>query len=425
MSIEEQVKPLVSPALRRAVRENKRLRYEVQVATRQVPHLRTMIESCPDGLALLRGNASIVEHNKAMAHLLSDGEAFLVDRSFVQLVSAKLGPQGESDAWGEEVLSLALQRPQTLQVVLGELDVELRISGWVEDEDAFYMVSARPIATEASQERELAKARRHIRALDRELEEQRRLDEAARLEALSVLSSSLVHDLNNALSVVCMSIELLEEDLGPGSHEELLADALAGTGYVRELVSRLKGFSKGNRLTVRPLCLTTWLPTFLRPVAAGHRAELHVHTGLEKLWVAADEHQLAQVFLNLVTNAIQASQELGHGPVVTVHLEASPHGYLGGQVVRPVSEAAAPHVLVSVVDNGPGIAPEMLGRLFTPFLTSKHQGSGLGLASSARIVALHGGGIAVDNLPDEGARFVVALPLTDTCSSAQVRERDA
>jgi two-component system NtrC family sensor kinase len=114
--------------------------------------------------------------------------------------------------------------------------------------------------------------------------------------------------------------------------------------------------------------------------------------------IMADAHQLQQVLLNLFTNARHAMVgQRGHG-TLTVR-----SGMRGGQLV------------IEVEDDGPGIAPENLGRIFDPFFTTKNtgEGSGLGLSLSIGIVQAHGGTIRVANVPPTGARFVVLIPVGD------------
>jgi signal transduction histidine kinase len=124
--------------------------------------------------------------------------------------------------------------------------------------------------------------------------------------------------------------------------------------------------------------------------AAGARIELLAEPCPE---LNADRDQLIQVVTNLIQNAQQA---LGDQP--------------GGRVVVQLAREQDKLVL-SVTDNGPGVAPEMRARLFEPYATSKAEGTGLGLAIVERIVVEHGGEIAFDDAPGGGARFTVKLPL--------------
>jgi signal transduction histidine kinase len=110
----------------------------------------------------------------------------------------------------------------------------------------------------------------------------------------------------------------------------------------------------------------------------------------------ADAHQLQQVFLNLFSNAIHA-MKTSHG-----------HGTLTVRSAHRDSD-----VMVDVEDDGPGIAPEHLGRIFDPFFTTKPvgEGTGLGLSLSHGIIERHGGTIQVESEPGKGATFVIDLPL--------------
>jgi signal transduction histidine kinase len=123
---------------------------------------------------------------------------------------------------------------------------------------------------------------------------------------------------------------------------------------------------------------------------------LEVQMGDESLMVHADSEQLNQVFVNLLLNAAEA---MPTGGLLTVRLAGS----VDGSVVR-----------VEILDTGPGISPEIQGRLFEPFATTKERGTGLGLAICRRIVRDHAGQILAENRPDGGAVFRVELPLADT-----------
>jgi nitrogen fixation/metabolism regulation signal transduction histidine kinase len=108
----------------------------------------------------------------------------------------------------------------------------------------------------------------------------------------------------------------------------------------------------------------------------------------------ADKDQVVQIVTNLVQNAQQA-------------LADRPHGRVRVRLFREQDK-----LVLSVSDNGPGVAPEMRGRLFEPYATTKAEGTGLGLAIVERIAVEHGGEISFADAPGGGASFVVKLPLS-------------
>jgi signal transduction histidine kinase len=121
---------------------------------------------------------------------------------------------------------------------------------------------------------------------------------------------------------------------------------------------------------------------------------LRVERTLSPAPAHCDPDQLRQVTFNLLANAAQAIREARRGGTVRVSCEP---GLDGG-------------VVLSVADDGPGIPPAEAARIFTPFFTTKPSGTGLGLAVVQRIVDGHGGSVAVDPAPGQGARFTVRLP---------------
>ena len=109
----------------------------------------------------------------------------------------------------------------------------------------------------------------------------------------------------------------------------------------------------------------------------------------------------------MILNAVQFS-----GPQGTVRISVE-HRY--GEDPTPGTNVSQP-VRLSVQDSGPGIPPEDVGRIFTPFFTTRKGGSGLGLAVVHRAVEAHGGAVYVEEVPTGGTRFVVLLPGTDVAS---------
>ena len=162
MPIESAEAPVPLHQFRRLVRENKRLRYELGVANSHVPHLRHMIESCPDGLALLSDDGVVLEHNGAMVGIFERTEDLLIDQTFSALVGSSMRDPADPNArspFSVEHLSRAIASPQTLLVALRRFVVEFRLSGWVEEERAYFVVSARTMETSDQREREQASRR--------------------------------------------------------------------------------------------------------------------------------------------------------------------------------------------------------------------------------------------------------------------------
>jgi two-component system nitrogen regulation sensor histidine kinase GlnL len=139
--------------------------------------------------------------------------------------------------------------------------------------------------------------------------------------------------------------------------------------------------------------------------------------------VLGDEASLAQVFRNLIKNGLQALNGRRHGLLRLSTRMATDFHFLRSEQYRNTtherqsqSQYHAPQQVrflsVDFMDNGPGISDSHLPQLFTPFFTTKSQGTGLGLPVSQRIVAQHGGTIRVDSAPGQGAHFHVYLPVS-------------
>ena len=133
----------------------------------------------------------------------------------------------------------------------------------------------------------------------------------------------------------------------------------------------------------------------LRDRASAHGVALDVQVGVDCA-LRGDAEKLRRVLINLVSNALDALE--------------------GAQVAAPRIEVTAGENLagtecwVRVRDNGPGIPPEALARIFSPFYTSKERGTGLGLAISKKVVDAHGGSIEANSTPGAGAEFTLTIP---------------
>jgi two-component system, NtrC family, sensor kinase len=184
----------------------------------------------------------------------------------------------------------------------------------------------------------------------------------------------------------------------------LLTNGIYGLDEIGGIVVNLKNFSRLDRSQVTRCaieeCLNSTL-TLAKPVIAGKRVR-KLYGATQPIRCSAS--QINQVFLNLVTNAAQATGE-GDG-VITI--------------VTRMRDAA--HVAVDVIDNGTGIPEDVLPRIFDPFFTTKQvgKGTGLGLSIVYKIVAEHGGQISVHSKPGVGTKFTVVIPIEKSADALQV-----
>jgi len=184
----------------------------------------------------------------------------------------------------------------------------------------------------------------------------------------------------------------------------LVTDGLYGINQISELVSNLKNFSRLDRNKVARFNLRDGLENTLQ-IARNLVKFKDVRRRYEDIpEVSCSPSQINQVFLNLVTNAAQATPE--NGGVITI-------------VTRRVGND---QVAVDIEDNGHGIAPEVLPKIFDPFFTTKDigKGTGLGLSIAYKIVEQHGGRISVASEVGKGTRFTVLLPVESVAQSQPV-----
>jgi signal transduction histidine kinase len=240
-----------------------------------------------------------------------------------------------------------------------------------------------------------ATAEELARANERLLEAEASVRRSERLAALGQLSAGLAHELRNPLSTIRTSAEMLTKRLDGAN---AVARELAG--YIATEVDRTNLLVTRFLEFARPLQLRLWevdLHALLDEAILNFQKQdpacrLTIHRAYDPSLptVQGDATLLERVFFNLIQNAADASAADG---VVTVKTRA-----LGSSLE------------VAVIDRGSGIRPEHREQIFNPFFTTKPSGVGLGLPIAAKIVDEHGGRLAVQSEPNQGAAFVVQLP---------------
>ena len=241
-----------------------------------------------------------------------------------------------------------------------------------------------------------------------------RIWESQRMESLGALAGGVAHDFNNLLTTILTTIQLLDQEAmtwTPAARRDLntIRDAAdRGSGMVRQILR----FAARKEHATGPVDVNRVVSDLegilRRRLEPGVQLDLQLGAALPV--IPSDSAQLEQVILNLAVNAREAMPEGGQVIVRTDrHVLTEPMIVEGGDLL-PAGE----YVRISVGDSGLGIPDAVRHRIFEPFFTTKAGGgvgAGFGLSTVQRIVRGHGGGIALDNVPGEGAVFHIHLPV--------------
>lgn len=226
------------------------------------------------------------------------------------------------------------------------------------------------------------------------------LIQADRLATVGALAAGVAHEINNPLSYVMLHLERLTRRLSDGADQQGAASALEGAVRIRDIVRDLRTFSRVDEGGRTAVDVHAVLETVLAMAAneMKYRAKV-VRDYCDPCRVLVNEGRLAQVFLNLVVNAVQAIEE----------------GDLESNSIRLATRRDGDNVIVTVSDTGVGIASQDLPRIFEPFFTTKAPGvgSGLGLSICRNLIEGYGGRITVASEVSRGTSFAVSLPTTD------------
>lgn len=231
-----------------------------------------------------------------------------------------------------------------------------------------------------------------VRSLEAEVE---RRD---RLSALGNLAAVVGHEVRNPLNAIGVGLQRLRGEFRPADNE---AEFMRFVDLMQGEVKRLNGIVEEFLSLARPVSLkreTVRIEALLRDVAAlvvadaeGRRVQVALDVPSDLPPVQLDRDQIKQVLLNLVLNGLEAMPRGG-----TLTIAAS------------VSQQS---LILTIGDTGDGVSPDLLRRIFEPYVTTKAKGMGLGLTIARRIIEAHGGRIEVESRSGEGTRFTISLPV--------------
>jgi two-component system cell cycle sensor histidine kinase/response regulator CckA len=240
-----------------------------------------------------------------------------------------------------------------------------------------------------------------------------------RMESIGTLAGGIAHDLNNVLSPILLSVNLLERKLPDDQSRQILklveSSARRGGALVKQVLTFARGF-EGERTLMTVSHIIKELQTF---ASQSFPKTVELKTNWTKnLWnIHGDPTQVHQVLLNLCVNARDAMPNGG-----TVSISAENVTLDQNYAAMNPEAKPGPYVVLKVKDTGTGIPPEVLDRIFEPFFTTKEvgKGTGIGLSTLHAIVKGHGGFVSVQTEVGKGTEFSVYLPAVEAAAQEAV-----
>ncbi len=362
-----------------------------------------LIEGVPDALAVFDRRGRLVSVTKQpdghpplpgmVPGEPPSGAVFGVpeSRQFVETV-ARVFEKGSV-----EPLRLKVQRPAGVPRSVPTRHFELRVTRM---DDMFALAIVRDVTAEVAEHKLRLAA------------EQRSLDSSKR-ESLTLLAAGIAHDVNNILSVILNSAESAWMDSvcdEVKAEMDVIRDAVKrGSAMTKELMA-FAGETRISLVRASPELIVKDVQMLSERIISRNVA-ISYRLGENLPDIDVDPGQIWKVLFNIVKNSGEAlGTRPGHIVLSTEAYEMTPEAAAGFISENPIRPGRG--VLFKISDDGPGISPDLLPRLFDPYVSSKSLGRGLGLATVRTIVEAHGGGLKVTSELDKGTTFHVYLPET-------------
>jgi two-component system NtrC family sensor kinase len=244
---------------------------------------------------------------------------------------------------------------------------------------------------------QLEKSHRELQVSHQELEQaQTQLIRTEKLASIGQLAAGVAHEINNPLGTILIYSHLIQKSLEPDDPKrEDIALVISEANRAKDIVQGLLSFAREKKLRASEVNVNDILEEVLSLVvnqSLFHNIKIKKSFDQGPQTIVADETQLKQVFLNIILNAAQAMEGNGKLTISTTFDKKQ--------------------IKIKIADTGPGIPPEVMGKLFSPFFTTKEKGTGLGLAISYGIIERHQGKIDVETDLGKGSTFVITLPVS-------------
>jgi PAS domain S-box-containing protein len=392
------------------VRDISERRERERALQRSEARLRATVEAAFDAVIGMDGAGRIVEFNAAAERIFGHRREDALGRMLAELILPERHREAHTrglrhfSASGRGPMVGRLVETTALTADGREIPVEMAISVAAVPEGSIFVGHLRDISARRAAEVERAQLEAQLR-------------QAQKMEAIGQLTGGIAHDFNNILTSVTGYLVMGQERaeaLGDATLVRQLGQAHLAAQRARELIAQMLAFARRRPVARRTLALAPLVRQSVQLLRATLPSSIVLDTpGLvapdapDGPHVEADAVQLEQVLFNLCINARDAMPGAGR---IRVGLQRSGGGWSCASCGQRVD--AGHWVELCVADDGAGIAPEVMQRMFDPFYTTKEVGggSGMGLAMVHGIVHDHGGHVVVDSAPGRGATFRILLP---------------
>ncbi len=217
-----------------------------------------------------------------------------------------------------------------------------------------------------------------------------------KISSLGRLSAGIAHEINNPLFSISGFTEAIVDETDPEKIQKYAKKILKNSRHIAAIVQNMSGYVRDNKDSIQEVNVNERLEGALEiALTASYSDDVELQKSCSDLpLIKAKPEEIQQIFVNIMTNAVQAMDGKGKLSISSVH--------------------ANNLIVVKIQDNGPGIPPDYLSKVFDPFFTTKEQGKGTGLGLNIvhRMVLKYGGEIHIDSKVGEGALFTVTLPVS-------------
>jgi signal transduction histidine kinase len=222
------------------------------------------------------------------------------------------------------------------------------------------------------------------------------------MATIGELTASLTHEIRNPVASIRGAMDEMRNNLdSPEMHAKLAEIAIRESDHLNELVTGFLDFARDPHKRHQKVDLRLQLGEVVKQLQWKHENTVKIELLLpeDPCEVMANPTQIKQIFTNICDNAVEAMEGKG---TIRISME----------LPKEDGEVSAPRSLtIHIEDEGPGIEPDMVARIFEPFYTGKDRGVGMGLAICMRLVTAHNGTIQAASRPGKGTTFTIRLPL--------------